>query len=151
MGRIEPGLLADLVLVSAEAAGTIGAPSIDTLVQHAGPEHVRSMMVDGRWVMRDGQIIAFDEAAILSEASAYAERLRSAVAPQVASLRLAMPGLTARVRDSMRAQCEPEGRERSVGASTRATICPASPPYAPSVRRPGYRQASSCHTHRHPG
>jgi cytosine/adenosine deaminase-related metal-dependent hydrolase len=95
VGRIEPGLLADLVLVSAEAAGTIGAPSIDTLVQHAGPEHVRAMMVDGRWVMRDGRIIAFDEAAILSEASAYAERLRSAVAPQVASLRHAIPGWTA--------------------------------------------------------
>ena len=95
VGRIAPGLLADLILVRANAAGTIGAPSIATLVQHAGPEHVRSVMVDGRWLMRDGQITVFDEATMLAEAAAYADRLRLAVAPQVATLRNSMPNLTA--------------------------------------------------------
>ncbi len=95
VGRIAPGLLADLLLVRADAAGTVGVPSIATLVQHAGPEHVRSVMVDGRWVMRDGQITAFDEAAILRTAAAYADQLRSTVLPQVAVLRHSMPTLAA--------------------------------------------------------
>ena len=48
LGRIAEGQIADLVLVRAGQAGTLAArPALDVLVQHAGPEHVDSVMVDG--------------------------------------------------------------------------------------------------------
>lgn len=66
-GRIAPGRLADLVLVDISGAGIAAAqPSVATLVQHGGPEHVRATMVGGRWAWRDGRVLAFDEAAVLA-------------------------------------------------------------------------------------
>jgi hypothetical protein len=52
-------------------AGTLALePGADALVQHSGPEWVDSVMVDGRWVMRGGVLLAFDEAAALADAEA---------------------------------------------------------------------------------
>ncbi len=97
LGRIEAGQLADLVLVRAEGAATLAArPSLDVLVQHAGTEHVESVMVDGQWVMRAGRILAFDEAAVLAGAQAQAVALRERAAPNLAVLLAAMPGIAAR-------------------------------------------------------
>ena len=92
VGRIAVGQRADLVLVQAHAAGTLArAAGVDVLVQHAGPEHVRSVMVDGRFVLRDGAILAFDEAAVLREAAMQIALLRERVAPGLEVLRAAMP------------------------------------------------------------
>jgi 5-methylthioadenosine/S-adenosylhomocysteine deaminase len=97
LGRIAPGQLADLVLVRANGAATLAAtPSLATLVQHAGPEHVDAVMVDGRWVMRDNRVLAFDEAAVLHDAHAYLNPLRERVADGLVRVRAAMPGLAAR-------------------------------------------------------
>jgi cytosine/adenosine deaminase-related metal-dependent hydrolase len=97
LGRIAPGQLADLVLVRAGDAGTLaGAASIATLVQHAGPEHVDAVMVDGRWVMRAGRIEAFDEAEMLRAAADYIGGLRERVAKGLAVLDGAMPEVAAR-------------------------------------------------------
>ena len=94
LGRIAPGQLADLVLVRCDAAGTLALQSdIAALVQHAGPEHVDSVMVDGRWAMRDRRILAFDEPRVLHEAAEQAALLRARIAGKLPTLRTAMPPL----------------------------------------------------------
>jgi 5-methylthioadenosine/S-adenosylhomocysteine deaminase len=99
VGSIAEGRLADLVLVRTGDAGIIaGEYSVATLVQHAGPEHVDAVMVDGRWLLRGGTILAFDEAAVLGEAGAAAATLRERTAAPMATLRTAMPGLAADFR-----------------------------------------------------
>ena len=102
LGTIAPGQLADLVLVHANHAATLAEPaSLDVLVQHAGPEHVRSVMVDGAWVMRDGIILAFDEAKVLHDAAIQAKLLRHRVADKLPVLMAALPALSAQFsRDS---------------------------------------------------
>lgn len=102
LGKVAPGQLADLVLVQATHAATLAEPpSLDALVQHAGPEHVRSVMVDGAWVMRDGVILAFDEAQVIHDASIQAKLLRNRVADKLSVLMAALPALSAQfLRDS---------------------------------------------------
>ena len=96
LGKIAPGQLADLVLVRAHHPATLAdLPSLDVLVQHAGPEHVRSVMVDGAWVMRDGVILVFDEAQVLDEAANQAGLLRDRVADKLPVLLAALPALSA--------------------------------------------------------
>jgi len=96
VGRVAEGQLADLVLVRAGAAATLSAePALDVLVQHAGPEHVDSVMVGGEWVMRSGTILAFDEAAVLADARFQAEDIRKRVAALLPVLGSAMPEMTA--------------------------------------------------------
>ena len=103
LGRIAPGQHADLVLVRAGHAATLAEPaSLDVLVQHAGPEHVRSVMVDGAWVMRDLVILAFDEAKVLDDAAIQARLLRDRVADRLPVLMAALPALSAQfLRDSV--------------------------------------------------
>jgi 5-methylthioadenosine/S-adenosylhomocysteine deaminase len=97
LGRVAPGQLADLVLVRATGAATLAAkPSLATLVQHAGPEHVDAVMVDGRWVMRANRVLAFDEAAVLREAQAYVCMLRDRVAVPLTHLQATIPELASR-------------------------------------------------------
>src|SRR5262249_27059250 len=93
-GRIGAGQLADLVLVRCGTAGTVAlAPTEDALVQHGGPESVDSVMVDGRWLMRGQVLLAFDEAAALTEAEAALAALRERTAAQLATLDAALPAL----------------------------------------------------------
>lgn len=81
LGRIASGQLADLVLVRRGTAATLTlTESEDALVQHGGPESVRAVMVDGAWVLRGGEIVAFDEAAALADAASAMARLRDATA-----------------------------------------------------------------------
>ena len=101
VGRIRHGQLADLVLLRATDAGSLAAePTLDALVQHAGPEHVQSVMVDGAWAMRDGHIVAFDEAAVLRDAQAQGVALRERIAGRLPVLTAAIPDLAARFRES---------------------------------------------------
>ncbi len=100
VGRIAPGQLADLVLLRAAAPACVAAaPTLDVLVQHAGPEHVDSVMVDGRWAMRSGVIVAFDEAAAIREAQAHAVAVQDRVAGNLPVLQAAMPAIAAALRD----------------------------------------------------
>jgi 5-methylthioadenosine/S-adenosylhomocysteine deaminase len=97
LGRIAAGQIADLVLVRTGTAGTLAArPSLDVLVQHGGAEHVDSVMIDGRWVMRKGQILTFDEAAMLADAQAQSLAIQHRSAPDLTLLLAAMPGIAAR-------------------------------------------------------
>ncbi len=84
---IAPGAAADLVLM--RAGGTNDVVPLDTLdafVAQAGREAVASVMIDGRWVLRDGAIVAFDEARMLAAVAdthaAIAERV-NAVTPTI--------------------------------------------------------------------
>ena len=93
-GRIAVGQLADLVLVRCRTAGTLALePGADALVQHGGPEWVDSVMVDGRWVMRGGVLLAFDEEAALADAEAAIAALHQRTAAQLAMLDEALPAL----------------------------------------------------------
>ena len=93
-GRIAVGQLADLVLVRCRTAGTLALePGADALVQHGGPEWVDSVMVDGRWVMRGGVLLAFDEAAALADAETAIAALHQRTAAQLAMLDEALPAL----------------------------------------------------------
>jgi 5-methylthioadenosine/S-adenosylhomocysteine deaminase len=66
LGRVAPGQRADLVLLRTDGAAMVaGRPDIATIVQHASAEAVAAVMVDGRWVYRDGRILGFDEKAML--------------------------------------------------------------------------------------
>ena len=88
LGRIAPGQLADLVLVRREAASTLAlAASESALVQHGGPETVDAVMDDGRWLMRDGRIVAFDEAAAIAAARDAIAGLRERTAAMLGQLR----------------------------------------------------------------
>jgi 5-methylthioadenosine/S-adenosylhomocysteine deaminase len=92
VGRIAPGQRADLVLLSLRSAALAGATvTVPHLVQHAGPEAVTAVMVDGAWVLRDGRILAFDEAAVIDRAEALAEEVRATARPDVELADLAAP------------------------------------------------------------
>ena len=65
-GRIEAGRLADLALLRLDTAMMASpVPSLAALVQHAGPHAIEATMVGGRFVYREGRVLAFDEAALL--------------------------------------------------------------------------------------
>ncbi len=61
------GAHADLVLVRRDGPTTLLFPdTVDGFVANAGREAIDAVMIDGRWVLRDGRILAFDEAAVLA-------------------------------------------------------------------------------------
>ena len=62
-------------------------------MQHGGPESVDSVMVDGRWLMRGQALLAFDEAAALTEAEAAVAGLQERTAAQLATLDATLPAL----------------------------------------------------------
>lgn len=66
-GRLEAGRLADLALVRLDTTFTAAAePSVVQIIQHGGAHAIAGTMVGGRWVYRDGKVLAFDEAAVLA-------------------------------------------------------------------------------------
>ncbi len=71
IGSLEVGKKADLVVINPHTANML--PVYDppaNMVSAMQARNVESVMVDGRWLMRDGQIRVVDEAAILAEAHA---------------------------------------------------------------------------------
>jgi 5-methylthioadenosine/S-adenosylhomocysteine deaminase len=99
LGRIAPGQLADLVLVRRDAASTLALDGSEAaLVQHGSPETVEAVMVDGRWLMRDGRITAFDEAAAIAAAKEALAWLRENTKATVDVVSEAIPGLAAQHR-----------------------------------------------------
>jgi 5-methylthioadenosine/S-adenosylhomocysteine deaminase len=62
IGSLEPGKWADVVVVDLrKVALQPAAGALDLLAFAGGPEVVESVMVQGRWVLRDGAVVAFDE------------------------------------------------------------------------------------------
>src|SRR5688572_18916199 len=80
IGSLEVGKRADLVVVS--TAGARMTPlynPISHLVYAARGEDVRTVMVNGRVLMRDRRMLTLDEAAVLAEARTFADAVRAAV------------------------------------------------------------------------
>jgi 5-methylthioadenosine/S-adenosylhomocysteine deaminase len=68
-GWLAPGNKADLIVVDFRKAHmTPAIRAVSTLVHQGQPADVESVMVDGRWVMREGRILTLDEAATIREA-----------------------------------------------------------------------------------
>jgi hypothetical protein len=64
------------------------------VVQHASGAAVAAVMVEGRWVFRDGRILAFDEAAVLDRLAALGPELLAAAGPAVDLATAAAPHFT---------------------------------------------------------
>ena len=52
---------------------------------------VAAVMIDGKWVLRDGRILAFDEAAVLAQAAAVTAKVHAAARPGLVLAETAAP------------------------------------------------------------
>jgi 8-oxoguanine deaminase len=79
LGRLAPGALADLIIVDLShlRVGPIDDP-IRTLLMNTGGMYVRTVVINGRMVMQDGQIPGIDAAAMKAAGQAYFEKLKAA-------------------------------------------------------------------------
>jgi formiminoglutamate deiminase len=72
-GRLEPGALADVVVVATDSVRLAGAGAdhlLDALVFSATASDVRDVLVGGHWVVRDGRHVTLDVPAALASACA---------------------------------------------------------------------------------
>src|SRR4029453_11290134 len=68
-GWLAPGNRADLILVDLRKAHLTPALRVVSCFVHQGlPSDVEAVMVDGRWIMRDGRVLTLDEPALVTEA-----------------------------------------------------------------------------------
>jgi cytosine/adenosine deaminase-related metal-dependent hydrolase len=79
VGSLEPGKKADIVLLDLDQ---VHDPLVDdaagmysSIVYSGSPSNVRFVMVDGRWLLRDGVLLAFHEQEILRNARMEAHAL----------------------------------------------------------------------------
>ena len=80
IGSLEAGKRADLVVVSTAGARMTPLYSpVSHLVYAARGEDVRTVMVNGRVLMRDRRMLTLDENAVLAEARRFADAVRTAV------------------------------------------------------------------------
>jgi 5-methylthioadenosine/S-adenosylhomocysteine deaminase len=80
IGSLEPGKRADLIVVSMSAARqTPMYDPISHLVYTTRGDDVRTAIVHGKVLMKDRKMLTLDEASVLSEARAWAEKVRAAV------------------------------------------------------------------------
>jgi 5-methylthioadenosine/S-adenosylhomocysteine deaminase len=81
LGTIEPGKKADLIVLDLRQPHLypLEGALVANLVQSASGFEVRDVLVDGRVLMRNSEIIAFDESEILRQAEARVRRLRAEV------------------------------------------------------------------------
>jgi 5-methylthioadenosine/S-adenosylhomocysteine deaminase len=82
LGRVAPGYLADLILIDAERPHLTPAPDLVAgLAGAARPGDVRHVLVNGRFVLRDGRLLTIDRDQALVEVEARSARLRGALDP----------------------------------------------------------------------
>lgn len=80
LGTLEVGKKADLLVVDTQRAHLVPAGRILSAVVHSGhPGDIESVMVDGRFVMRDRSVLTMDEEAVIREADAVGRRVWSEV------------------------------------------------------------------------
>lgn len=74
-GWLAPGNRADLIMVRTDRAHLVPRlRPVSAFVHQGQASDVESVMVDGRWIMRDGRVLTMDEPAIIREAEAIARR-----------------------------------------------------------------------------
>jgi 5-methylthioadenosine/S-adenosylhomocysteine deaminase len=77
IGSLEVGKKADLIVIEPDSPGMLPLHDpIANLVTSMHSSNVRSVMCDGRWVMKDRKVLTVDEKAILEEAKARAKAIR---------------------------------------------------------------------------
>src|SRR5438128_10425748 len=68
-GSLAPGNRADLIMVDRRAPHLTPALRVVSCFVHQGlASDVEAVMVDGRWIMREGRVLTLDETAIVTEA-----------------------------------------------------------------------------------
>src|SRR5215813_14857884 len=68
-GWLAPGNRADLILVDLRKPHLTPALRVVSCFVHQGvASDVEAVMVDGRWIMRDGRVLTLDEPALVTEA-----------------------------------------------------------------------------------
>jgi len=68
-GWLGPGNKADLIMVELNRAHLVPMlRAVANFVHNGQARDVQSVMVDGRWLMRDGRVLTMDEPALLVEA-----------------------------------------------------------------------------------
>ncbi len=93
-GRLEVGCLADLVLLRRRSSAMLMyAETQDSLVLHAGADGVHSVMIGGRWAMRDDRILTFDEHAPLAAARTIHEEISARLLSNRDDVARALPAL----------------------------------------------------------
>lgn len=81
IGSIETGKRADLTLVNTDRLHTTPRPDpISTIVYAAEAGDVETVIIDGRVVMRGGELTTLDEQAVLREARQQSESLQATIA-----------------------------------------------------------------------
>jgi 5-methylthioadenosine/S-adenosylhomocysteine deaminase len=76
IGSLEVGKKADLTFIDLQTPAMRPLIRITSNLVHYGhPGIVKSVMVDGNFVMRDGKILTVDEPALLREADAVTQRV----------------------------------------------------------------------------
>ena len=80
VGALEVGKRADLIVIDTQRAHLVPAGRVLSAVVHSGhPGDIESVMIDGRFVMRDREVLTMDEEAIIREADAVGRRIWSQV------------------------------------------------------------------------
>ena len=80
LGSLEPGKLADLIVVSMQSARqTPLYNAVSHLVYVGRGDDVRTMIVNGRVIMRDRRVLTLNAATVLADARALAARVRASV------------------------------------------------------------------------
>ena len=83
LGSLEPGKLADLIVVSMNSARqTPMYNPVSHLVYASRGDDVRTTIVNGRVLMRDRRVLTLNAAAVLADARRLAAKVRAAVEPQ---------------------------------------------------------------------
>jgi 5-methylthioadenosine/S-adenosylhomocysteine deaminase len=73
LGSLEPGKQADLAIINPNTATMLPMHDpVANMVSSLRTENVESVMVAGKWLMRDRKILTVDEAAVIQEAKARA-------------------------------------------------------------------------------
>ncbi|MGE0043127.1 MAG: amidohydrolase family protein, partial [Vicinamibacterales bacterium] len=76
IGSLEVGKKADLMVIDTRRAHLVPAGRIVSAIVHGGhPGDIESVMVDGRFVMRDRRVLTMDEEAIVAEADRVGRRI----------------------------------------------------------------------------
>jgi cytosine/adenosine deaminase-related metal-dependent hydrolase len=116
-GDAPPGIVAgapaDLVLIRHDRTATVMSQyTLDGFIAQAGREAIEAVMIDGRWVLRDDRILAFDEgrmlAAVAGAHGAIAERARE-LTPAIDA---GMPGIAEQLRPWLAPLPAPSPTER---------------------------------------
>ncbi len=91
-GSLSPGKAADLLLVRAQDINVAPLAAVESaIVRAVTPANVDSVLVDGRFVKRAGELVGIDVAAVVRDATAAAEKIRERAGGRLSVEHLAVP------------------------------------------------------------